>query len=67
MSLITFVLKYIQGQAEQPTHQCQGDFLGGACEDAPLHTCYRCQKRLCELHAFQGDNHRYCYSCMYEK
>ncbi len=54
MSLITFVLKYIQGQAEQPTHQCQGDFLGGACEDTPLHTFY-------------GDNHRYCYSCMYEK
>ena len=45
---------------------CQGR-LKVPCNERPVSVCYACKKRLCTRHTFLGDNHTYCYSCLYEK
>ena len=46
---------------------CQGELLGNACDEPPVHTCRTCRTSLCEFHTFPADLSTYCYSCLYEK
>lgn len=55
-----------QGPLTHEPPSCRGELFGLGCDDPPLHRCHRCKKSLCDLHAFEGDYHRYCYSCLYE-
>lgn len=56
-----------QGSLTHEPTPCQGELFGLRCDDTPLYRCRNCHKSLCNLHAFEGDYHRYCYSCLYEE